>query len=195
MNTTAESTPLETVRLILRPWQESDAEELYRYAQDPEVGPIAGWPPHQSVEESREIIKTVFSVPENYAVVLKDTMLPVGCAGFLFGEDGNVELAPAEAEIGYWVGVPYWGQGLIPEAVEELNRHAFEDLGLDCVWCTCDDTNQKSKRVMEKCGFIYHHTTEDVPCELMGDMRTNYATCLTKDQWIERRKDQRKNVH
>ena len=50
---------LETDRLILRSWYDSDAEELYKYAQNPQVGPVAGWPPHQSVEESLEIIRTV----------------------------------------------------------------------------------------------------------------------------------------
>ncbi len=46
----------ETKRLILRPWELSDAESLYRYARDPKVGPIAGWPVHTSVENSRDII-------------------------------------------------------------------------------------------------------------------------------------------
>ena len=55
---------IETARLILRPWKEDDAESLFRYAHDPEVGPIAGWPPHTSVENSLEIIRTVFSAPE-----------------------------------------------------------------------------------------------------------------------------------
>lgn len=64
---------LQTERLILRAWQESDAEALYRYASNPNIGPIAGWPPHTSVENSREIIKTVLSAPESYAVVLKET--------------------------------------------------------------------------------------------------------------------------
>ena len=60
-----------TDRLILRAWQESDADALYRYAKDPAVGPIAGWNSHQSVEESCEIIRTVFAAPETYAVCLK----------------------------------------------------------------------------------------------------------------------------
>ena len=47
---------LETERLILRPWKEDDAESLYKYAKDPKVGPIAGWPVHTSVENSREVI-------------------------------------------------------------------------------------------------------------------------------------------
>ena len=61
---------LQTKRLILRPWSENDAEELYKYASDPEVGSPAGWPPHTSVENSREIIRTVLSAPEIYAVCL-----------------------------------------------------------------------------------------------------------------------------
>ena len=55
---------LETERLILRRWEDSDAESLYDYAKDPEVGPIAGWPPHQSIEESRGVIRNYPSVSE-----------------------------------------------------------------------------------------------------------------------------------
>ena len=62
---------LETKRLILRPWCDEDAEELYKYAKDPDVGPIAGWPVHTSVENSLEIIKDVLSVVGTYAVILK----------------------------------------------------------------------------------------------------------------------------
>ena len=73
---------LETKRLILRPWTLEDAEELFRYAKDPEVGPAAGWDPHTSVENSREIIKTVLSEEGTFAVVRKETGLPVGSAGY-----------------------------------------------------------------------------------------------------------------
>ena len=69
---------IETERLILRPWEESDAKDLFQFASDPEVGPIAGWPVHTSVENSREIIKSYFSAPEMYAIVLKEKMQPVG---------------------------------------------------------------------------------------------------------------------
>ena len=70
---------LETKRLILRPWEESDAENLFKYASHPDVGPIAGWAVHTSVENSREIIRRVLSAPETYAVVLKESGQPVGC--------------------------------------------------------------------------------------------------------------------
>lgn len=75
---------IETERLILRPWQESEAGILYKYASNPDIGPIAGWSPHTSVENSLEIIRTVFSAPETYAVVLKETSEPVGCCGIMF---------------------------------------------------------------------------------------------------------------
>ena len=118
----------ETERLILRPWKESDAEELYKYAKDDLVGPAAGWPVHTSVEDSRNIIAKVLSKPGTYAVVLKETNLPVGSIGLMFGEESNLNIPETEAEIGYWIGVPYWGQGLIPEAVRELMRYGFEEL-------------------------------------------------------------------
>ena len=107
-------------------------EALYKYAKDPAIGPVAGWPPHTSVADSLEIIRTMFAAPETYAVVLKATDEPVGSVGIMFG-DGlhSAEMRPGEAEIGYWIGVPYWGQGLIPEAVRCLLKRCFEDLGIE----------------------------------------------------------------
>ena len=72
---------LETKRLILRPFDETDAESLYEYAKDDRVGPIAGWPPHKSVENSREVIKNVLSAPETYAVCLKEDNKAIGSIG------------------------------------------------------------------------------------------------------------------
>ena len=97
---------LETERLILRPWTSGDAESLYKYASDDRVGPIAGWQPHKSVEESRQIIFDVLSAKETYAVVLKETNEPVGSIGLMIGEKSNLVLAENEGEIGYWIGVP-----------------------------------------------------------------------------------------
>lgn len=178
-------TRLETERLLLRPWKEADAEALFRYAQDPAIGPIAGWPPHTSVENSREIIRDVLSAPETYAVVLKESGEPIGSVGLLFGAAGTRPLAVGEAELGYWVGKPHWGRGYIPEASRALIRRAFADLGLQALWCVCDNANAQSKRVMEKCGFIFHHRQENVPCELMGDVRAASFSRLTKEHWSE----------
>ena len=64
---------IETDRLILRPWRESDAEALFRYASDPDVGPRAGWPPHKDIEESRNIIRDIFTNERTWAITLKET--------------------------------------------------------------------------------------------------------------------------
>lgn len=173
----------ETERLILRPWEESDADSLYQYAKDAEVGPIAGWPVHTSVRNSLEIIKNVLSAPETYAVCLKENNKAIGSIGLISPMQSHTKVAEDEIEIGYWIGVPFWGNGYIPEAVRMLQKHAFEDMGMNAMWCGYYDGNEKSKRCQEKCGFIYHHTEENKPCILMGDVRTEHFTYLTKEQW------------
>lgn len=175
---------IETKRTILRQWTDNDAGVLYKYAKDPLVGPIAGWKPHTSVENSLEIIHGVLAEPETYAVVLKETGMPVGSAGIMMPGKGSAPMTEHEAEIGYWIGVPYWGQGLIPEVVRELLRRCFEDLGCNAVWCGYFEGNEKSKRVQEKCGFKYHHREEKV-CELFEEIRMEYFGRITKSEWVE----------
>jgi len=174
---------LQTERLILRPWEEADAEACYHYARDPRVGPIAGWPAHTSVENSREIIRTVLSAPETWAIVWKETGLPIGSIGLKFGDATDLTDREDECELGYWLGVPYWGRGIMPEAARELLRHAFEDLAVRAVWCGYYDGNEQSKRVQEKCGFRYRWTSEDADVPLMHEKRTGHVGCLTGEEW------------
>ena len=94
-------TQLETSRLILRPWCDSDAQALYRWARDPEVGPSAGWAPHTSVENSREIIRTVLSEEGTFAVLLKGgDGGPIGSVGVF---PTAIPVGKGEPEIGYWI--------------------------------------------------------------------------------------------
>ena len=97
---------LETDRLILRPWKESDAKNLYEYAKSPLVGPMAGWPVHTSIQDSLQIIKSILSVSETYAVTLKEDDIAIGSIGLLIGQKSNLNIGENEAEIGYWIGVP-----------------------------------------------------------------------------------------
>ena len=179
---------LTTARLILRPWRNEDAQALYFYAKDPDVAPAAGWPVHTSVEDSRRIIRDVLSAEETYAVVPRETSpsenaSPVGSTGLMIGKFSSLGIEEDEGEIGYWIGVPFWGRGLIPEAVRELMRHGFEDLCLKTLWCAYYDGNEKSRRVQEKCGFRYHHTKKDVPCPLINKVLTEHVTRITKEEW------------
>lgn len=171
---------LETERLILRPFEEKDAADLYEYASDPRVGPDAGWPVHKSLEESREIIATVFAAPNTFALVDKPSGKVIGSAGFV---DRHQTLLPApDDEIGYALNPAFWGRGLMPEAVRELLRYGFEDLGLSAIWCNHWEPNQKSRRVIEKCGFLYRFT-EKTWEELMEEERAVCYYALTKEEW------------
>lgn len=173
---------IETKRLLLRPWEEADSEALFRYASDPDVGPAAGWPAHRTAQESLNIIRSVFSAPETYAMVLKESGEPVGCCGIIFPEESDDSGMRYEAEIGYWIGKPHWGKGLTPEAVSALLSRSFLEFHLDTVWCAHYDGNDKSKRVCEKSGFRYHHTDLNAETPL-GDRRTEHFYIMTKEDF------------
>ena len=175
---------IETERLILRPWREDDAEALYKYASDPDIRPPAGGPPHTSVESSRDIIRTVFSAPETYAVCLKDGS-PIGSIGLKLNGSTDMTDRDDECELGYWIGKPFWGQGMIPEASRALLRHAFENLGMRAVWCGYYEGNEKSKRVQEKLGFVYQYTTDGLEVSLVNEIRTGHTNLMTKEHWQE----------
>ena len=121
---------LETERLILRPWKEDDAESLYKYAKNPEVGPIAGWPVHTSVENSREIIKSVLAADETYAVCLREDNVAIGSIGLTPPAQSHTKAADDEIEIGYWIGVPYWGRGLDSRSGSSFTEACFLVFGL-----------------------------------------------------------------
>ena len=173
----------ETQRLILRPFEESDAEDLYKYASDPDVGLVCGWMPHKNVEESLYIIQNVFTNPEAYALCLKTDNKVIGAIELMLNGNTDSTNRDDECELGFWIGKPFWGQGLMPEASKEMLRHAFEDLGMRTVWCGYHDGNDKSKRVQEKLGFVFHHTSKNVFVKLTGETITRHINHMTKEQW------------
>ena len=174
---------LQTERLILRKWKESDAKSLYEYAKDPEVGPIAGWPPHKSVEESLSVIKDVFNGKECYAICEKDSDVAIGAIELKLNGHTDMTERDDECELGYWLGKPFWGRGYMPEAARELLRRGFEELGMTTIWCGYYEGNYKSKRVQEKLGFVYHHTCEEVDVPLMNEVRVGHTSYMTKECW------------
>lgn len=176
---------LETERLILRKWTDADAESLFEYAKDPDVGPITGWPPHQSVEESLSIIRNVLGGDECYAICEKENGRAIGAIELMLNGHTDMTERDDECELGYWLGKPFWGRGYMPEAARELIRHGFEDLHMRAIWCGYYDGNQKSKRVQEKVGFLYHHTCDDVPVPLMHEVRVGHTNLLTREHWEE----------
>lgn len=179
-------TELSTERLLLRPWRTDDAADLYAFARDERIGGAAGWPPHRNIGESEEVIRTVFAAEETYAVVPKEEGRPVGCIGLLRNGRSNIPTGPGEAEVGYWIGAPYWGRGLIPEALEELMRHAFEDLRLSALLCGACKENVRSLRVQQKCGFRYRHTETGRYNGLTRSRHDIRISAISREQWRAR---------
>lgn len=145
---------LETARLILRPWEESDLADFYEYASVDGVGQMAGWAPHKSMEESKAILKLFAEGKKTFAIVERHTGKAIGSIG-LEERDAPGEIPGQGRELGYVLSKAYWGQGLMPEAVEAVILYCF--LVLDWDWLTCAHfaSNHQSQRVIEKSGFQY----------------------------------------
>ena len=174
---------IETNRLILRHWEEWDAESLYEYARNPIVGEMTGWAVHTSVEYSLHIIREFLSKDETYAVTLKGENEAIGSIGLMKNTESNLSIGEDEAEIGYWIGEPYWGRGLIPEAVSAIMRYAFEELGISKIWCGYFDGNEKSKRVGEKCGFRFQRTEYEKEYPQINATKTIHVTSISRQEW------------
>ena len=174
---------METERLILRKWTEADAENLYQYAKDPDVGPIAGWPPHKDIEESRAVIRDVFCGAECYAICEKEKNQAIGAVALKLKGHTDMTDREDECELGYWLGKPFWGRGYMPEAAAALLKRGFEELGMTTIWCGYYDGNQKSRRVQEKLGFQYDHSFEEDLAPVINEVRVCHASKMTKEQW------------
>lgn len=176
---------IKTERLVLRPWRETDADSLYEYAKDPAVGPIAGWQPHTSVEDSLSVILNVLNGSECYAICEKENNRAIGSIELRLNGHTDMTDKDDECELGYWLGKPFWGRGYMPEAANGILRRAFEKLGMTRVWCGYYEGNIKSKRVQEKLGFVYHHTCDNVPVPLMNEVRVGHTNVMNREKWFE----------
>lgn len=178
---------METERLQLRHWKKDDAESLFKYASDPEVGPRAGWPAHKSIEESRYVLENILSGPECYAIVEKGSEEAIGAIELRLMGNSSLAQDEKQCELGYWLARPYWGRGYMTEAAKEILHHGFMDLGMDCIWCGYYEGNLGSRRVQEKLGFSFYERRENIPVPVLGDTRVNYINLLRHEDWKEKR--------
>lgn len=147
--------PLETERLYLRMWKRSDAPQLFAYASNPNVGPRAGWKPHESVVESRKIIETTFKASRVWAIIDKASERIIGSIGL---SEDRFRPGVRSLELGYSLSEEFWGRGLMTEAAKRVIRYGFEYVGLDVMMIRTGEENIASQRIIEKCGFQYEGT-------------------------------------
>ena len=146
---------LNTDRLTLRPWRESDLSDFYEYASVDGVGQMAGWIPHRNLEESRRILSHFIEGRHVFALEIHGKV--IGSLGIeKYNEENYPELSAFRGrEIGYVLSKDYWGQGLMPEAVRCVQKYLFDALHADILFVSHYDFNTQSRRVIEKCGFTY----------------------------------------
>ncbi len=147
---------IETERLILRAFKESDLNDFYEYASVEGVGEMAGWKHHESIEETQEILDMFIKENQDFAIILKEDNKVIGSLGVKkYGlEDKLTEFdGYLGREIGYVLSKDYWGMGIMPEAVMAVIDYLFNNLNWDFLTCGYYDFNGRSKKVQEKCGF------------------------------------------
>ena len=175
---------LETDRLILRLWKETDVDDLFEYAKDVRVGPNAGWPPHENIETSKRIVSGFIKENEVYAIVLKSENKVIGSLGVHDRKPDEALADLQQREIGYVLNPNYWGSGIMPEAVKCVIKHGFEALDLELIWCCHYDFNENSKRVIEKCGFSYRFSNSKT-LPLLGDKEVeNLCYSILKEEYF-----------
>lgn len=150
-------TTLETERLILRPWYESDIADFFEYASVPGVGEMAGWKHHESCEVSKMILDSFIAEKNVFAVVFKENGKVIGSLGlhYSWANDEPEYKDLKLKEIGYVLSKEYWGRGLMPEAVGKVIWFCFETLNFDALTIGHFRNNVQSRRVIEKCGFQF----------------------------------------
>lgn len=143
---------IETENLLLRPFKRKDARDLYAYASTPQVGPLAGWPPHLSIAQSRKVIRAFKKQGTVLAICQKSEGRVIGSIG-LHPDEKRTEIN--SKMLGYALSPEYWGKGIVTEAAAAVIDSAFNDTDIVLLSAYCYSDNLRSKRVLEKCGFVY----------------------------------------
>lgn len=147
---------IETERLILRAFQESDLADFYEYASVEGVGEMAGWCHHESLDKTAEILDRFINEDKTFAICFKENNKVIGSLGV---EKYGLEEKLTEfegycgRELGFVLSKDYWGSGIMPEAVNAVIDYLFCELDFDFLLCGYYNFNIQSKKVQEKCGF------------------------------------------
>ena len=137
---------LATARLVLRAPRRSDAKAIAALANDRRIAANTARIPHPyAIEDAEQFIASANKREGEACFAVTHDSAPIGICSVELREDGP--------ELGYWLGVPYWGRGYATEAVRAVIDHAFGDLGHAALAAGARISNPASRRVLEKCGF------------------------------------------
>ncbi len=176
---------LKTKRLILRGFRVCDALELFNLAKNLNISYPCGFLPHKSVEDSRNIIVNVLQKPGIYAIFLKEKNVLVGCINLKFKDSSNLAVKNSEAELGFWVGEPFWGNGFSSEACFAILEYGFLELNLKKIWASSMVSNVKSFSLQKKLGFKYF-CSKFIYMPLVDETRLSNICLLTSKDFNRR---------
>ena len=171
---------IQTERLLLRLWREEDAESLYAYAKNPDVGPHAGWKPHADVVESLNILRILFIPNEVWAITLKGDGKIIGSIGL---EPDKRRPGIKSRELGYALAKEFWGKGVMTEAAKAVIKFAFEVYELDVVAVCTSPSNKRSQSVIQNCGFVYEGTERKTYKIYDGSVRDTKCYSILREEW------------
>ncbi|MDR7314875.1 GNAT family N-acetyltransferase [Brevibacillus nitrificans] len=158
MNTALSRMRLETERLIIRPYVESDLMESFELMQDPELFTYLHFGV-MSLESYQKLFswliksyQTPFDAPFKYSLAIfkKETGAFIGWCGV-----GVLDFMAPEKELYYLIGRNDWGKGYATEAARALTAYSFEVIGLDRMYAKADPRNKGSLKIFEKLGFTF----------------------------------------
>ncbi len=174
---------LETDSLILRSWTENDLDDFYEYAKNPNVGPSAGWQPHEDKEMSLKILQKFITEDEVWAIVDKATNKVIGSLGL--HRDPKREYTKSKM-LGYVLSEDYWGKGIMVEAVKRAIRYLFEETDVTVLSVFHFPFNDRSKRVIEKCGLQYEGTFRQCFEHFSGNIYDDVCYSITKEDYLSK---------
>ena len=188
---------IETERIIMRPIQLFDAEDIFEYAKDEDTGPRAGWPPHKDIQTTKGLIEK-WMQPDNkekvFAIIYKPDNKVVGTMGYEKNAKNErnsfakkiIENEKIVFEIGNVISKSYWGKGLSTECLKAMLDYLFVEENADVVMTCHAEPNLASGRVQEKCGMKIVEIFEDDHSWYNTDNRQHVVRAKTREEWEQK---------
>ena len=171
-----------TERLILRPFRRADAPDVFAYAKEADVGPNAGWKPHEDIIETKQIMEEVFLNKDDiWAIELKEERKVIGSVGLIADMKRQNEKVRM---LGYAIGKPYWGLGIMTEVCQAVLQYGFSKLELMMISAYVYSFNERSKRVLEKLGFVYEGTLREAEEIYSGAVYDNECYSIAREEYL-----------
>ena len=198
---------IETKRLLIRPVQMEDASDIFEYAKDEDTGPMAGWPPHKTIEDTKEVLD-MWLEPESeekvFAIVYKPDNKVVGTMGVTYlnnkqKDNKNVFVnhllddGKQLFEVGNTISKAYWGKGISTECLTNMIDYIFETTEADIIITCHYAENLGSKKVQEKCRMKEYGSYERDKNWYNTDCNTMVVRGKTREEWLLEKNNYQEN--